>query len=254
MAAAHPGRPACRALCRWRSRGELAALSASVRRVLEGAAALAAVDRTIADTEALVGRLSDDEAAERLQMLFWLGVARWFTGSFEAARAPVERGLELARRTRQGLLAPSFVGLRAAVNLEVGLLDVAEEDANEALESALVSGNPHLAYWSTVGVAWIALARGRPEDAIAKAEAGRSLVGIRPWSQVGWTVAEARLALGDPQGALDALETHGGVNPGLWTLDRVRALEVLVRTLLELDRLPGRRRWSPSMRRRRRCS
>lgn len=199
--------------------------------------ALAAVERTIAEAEALVGGLSDDQAAERLQMLFWLGVARLFTGSFEAARAPTERGLELARRTGQGLLAPSFVGLRAAVNLEVGLLDVAEDDANEALESALVSGNPHLAYWSTVGVAWIALARGRPEDAIAKAEAGRNLVGIRPWSQVGWTLAEARLALGDPRGALDVLETHGGVNPGLWTLDRVRALEVLVRTLLALDRL-----------------
>src|SRR5687768_7481548 len=43
-----------------------------------------------------------------------------------------------------------------------------------------------------------------------------------PWSQVGWTVAEARLALGDPKGALEALETFGGVNPGLWTLDRLK--------------------------------
>jgi hypothetical protein len=35
-------------------------------------------------------------------------------------------------------------------------------------------------------------ARGWPENAIAKVEAGRNLVGIRPWSQVGCTLAEAR--------------------------------------------------------------
>jgi DNA-binding CsgD family transcriptional regulator len=200
-------------------------------------ASLAAVDRKIAHAEALVGALSDEQAAERLQMLFWLGVARWFTGSFDAARQPAERGLELARRTGQGLLAPSFVALRGGVNLEIGRLDAAEDDCNEALESALVSGNPHLAYWSSLGAAWIALARGRPEDAIAKAEAGRKLVGITPWSQVGWTVAEARLGLADARGALAVLEAHGGVNPGLWTLDRIRSLEVLVRVLLALDRV-----------------
>jgi DNA-binding CsgD family transcriptional regulator len=57
------------------------------------------------------------------------------------------------------------------------------------------------------------------------------------WSQVGWTVAEARLGLGDPGGALEALETFGGVNPGLWTLDRLKALDVLVRVMLVLGRV-----------------
>jgi DNA-binding CsgD family transcriptional regulator len=200
-------------------------------------AALAAVDRTIAGAEALVASLSDDQAAERLQMLFWLAVARWFTGSLEAALPPAERGLALARRTRQGLLAPSFLSLRGVIRFEIGLLDPAEDSMNEALESALVSGNPHLAFWASMAAAWLALARGRPEDAIAHAEAGRDLVGIRPWSQAGWTLAEARLALGDPRGALEALDAHGGVNPGLWTLDRVKASEVFVRVLLALDRL-----------------
>lgn len=203
----------------------------------EDAAALTAVDRKIGEAQALVGALSDEQVAERLQMLFWLGVARLFTGSFAAAAQAAERGLIIARRTRQGLLAPSFLGLRGFVNEELGNLDAADEDVDEALESALISGNDQLAYWSALVAAWIALARGRPEAALAHAETGWKLAGVVPWSQVGWTVAEARLSLGDLQGALRVLETFGGVNPGLWTLDRLKALDVLVRVLLALDRV-----------------
>jgi len=206
--------------------------------------ALAAVDRTIAEAEALVGALSDAEAAQRVQMLFWLSVARLFTGSFPAARRAAERGLVLARRTGQGLLAPSFVALRGFVDEEFGLLDTAEEAQNEALENALVSGNDHLAYWSALVAAWIALARGRPEVALAHADTGWKLAGVVPWSQVGWTVAEARLGLGDPRGALAVLDSFGGVNPGLWTLDRLRALDVLVRVLLALGRVEEAAAWA----------
>jgi DNA-binding CsgD family transcriptional regulator len=203
----------------------------------DDAAALAVVDRKIADAEALVEALPDEQAAERLQMLFWLGVAHLFTGSFAPAARAAERGLTIARQTGQGLLAPSFLGLCGFVSEERGDLDAADEAVDEALESALVSGNPHLAYWSALVAAWIALARGRPEAALSHAETGWKLAGVVPWSQVGWTVAEARLSLGDPQGALSVLETFGGVNPGLWTLDRLKALDVLVRVLIALDRV-----------------
>jgi DNA-binding CsgD family transcriptional regulator len=158
-------------------------------------------------------------------------------GRFEPAGSAADRGLALARRTGQGLLAPSFLGLRGFVNEELGRLDAAEQDEDEALESALLSGNDHLTYWTALVASWIALARGRTEAALAHAERGWKLAGVAPWSQVGWTVAEARLALGDPKGALEALETFGGVNPGLWTLDRLKALDVLVRVLLALDRV-----------------
>ncbi|HWC26849.1 MAG TPA: LuxR C-terminal-related transcriptional regulator, partial [Solirubrobacteraceae bacterium] len=203
----------------------------------DDAAALAAVDRKIAAAAALVRALPDERAAQRLQMLFWLGVAHLFTGDHASAGAAAERGLALARRTGQGLLAPSFLGLRGFVRSEVGRLDVAEEDVDEALESALVSGNDHLAYWAALVTAWIALARGEAETALEHAETGWRLAGVVPWSQVGWTVADARLALGDPRAALEVLETFGGVNPGLWTLDRLRALDVLVRVLLALGRV-----------------
>jgi DNA-binding CsgD family transcriptional regulator len=203
----------------------------------DDASALAAVDGKIREAQALVDALPDERAAERLQMLFWLGVAHCFTGAFAAAGRATERGLIIARRTRQGLFAPSFLTLRGFVREELGNLDAAEEDVDEALESALISGNDQLAYWSAVVAAWIALARGRPDAALSHAETGWKLTGVVPWSQVGWTVADARLSLGDPRGALQALETFGAVNPGLWSLDRLKALDVLVRALLALDRI-----------------
>jgi ATP/maltotriose-dependent transcriptional regulator MalT len=210
----------------------------------DDAAALAAVDAKIAHASALVDALPDERAAERLQMLFWLGVARLFTGSFEQAHVATERGLRLARSTRQGLLAPSFLGLRGFIHEEVGDLDRAERDVDESLESAILTGNGHLEYWTVLVAAWIALARGKAEAALSYGERGWELAGVVPWSQVGWTVAEARLALGDARRALDVLETFGGVNPGLWTLDRLKALDVLVRVLLALDRVEEAAEWA----------
>ena len=203
----------------------------------DDAAALATVDGKIREAQALVDTLPDERVAERLQMLFWLGVAHVFTGAFGAAGRATERGLAIARRTRQGLFAPSFLSLRGFVREELGDLEAAEEDVDEALESALISGNDQLAYWSALVSAWIALARGRPDAALSHAETGWKLTGVVPWSQVGWTVAEARLSLGDPRGALQVLETFGGLNPGLWSLDRLKALDVLVRVLLAVGRI-----------------
>ena len=75
-------------------------------------------------------------------MLFWLAVARVFTGRFEPARAAGRaRESRVARQSGQGLFAPAFVCLRGWVDAELGRLDAAEADEEEALESALLSGN-----------------------------------------------------------------------------------------------------------------
>ena len=123
------------------------------------------------------------------------------------------------------------------VDWEMGRAGSAEEDSEEALESALVSGNTHLAFWGSVVLARIALGRGRVEAALAHAQAAWDYVGVVPYSQAGFMLADARLAAGDPEGAAAALEAFGWVNPGLWTLDRLRAAEVAVRVLLALGRL-----------------
>ena len=199
--------------------------------------ALAAVDARIAHAQALVDALPDARAAERLQMLFWLSVAHTFTGGHGPARDAAERGLRVARASGQGLFAPAFVCVRGWIDAERGLLDAAEADEEEALESALLSGNVQVAYWTSVALSRIALARGDVETALGHAHAAWERIGVIEYSQAGYSAADAQLAAGDPAAACATLDTFGWVQPALWTLDRVKTCEVAVRTLLALDRV-----------------
>jgi DNA-binding CsgD family transcriptional regulator len=199
--------------------------------------ALAAVDAKIGAAGEMIEALPDDVVARRLSILISVFIAHAFTGDIDAASAAVERGLALARATGQGLFAPAFVAGRALVAEQQGRLDAAEAHCEEVLESAKLSGNVQVAFWGALGFSWIALARGDIEAALAHGQSGWELLGTRSYSQAGFTLADARLAAGDPQGAEAALETFGWVNPGLWTLDRVRAAEVAVRVLLALERV-----------------
>jgi len=210
----------------------------------EGPEALADVDARLVVAGRLVGALSDEQVAERLHMLLSLTLAHLSSGSPGPARAAAQRGLAIARRAGQGLLAPAFVCMRGFVAYELGELDAAQADAEEALEAALISGNVPVAYWASIQSSWVALARGRPDDAIARAEVARDTLGTHSGSQAGFTLADARLAAGDPRGALDALEGFGWVSPRLWTLDRVKAAEVAVRVLLALDRVDEADAWA----------
>ena len=206
--------------------------------------ALAAVDHKIAVAGALVDRLGDEQVAQRLMMLFWLAVARFFTGGFEPARAAAERGLRVARRSGQGLFAPAFVCLRGWVDVELGHLDAAEADEEEALESALLSRNDQVAYWTSIALCRTALARGRIDAALEHGQDAWDRLGVIEYSQAGYAVADARLAAGDAPGALAVLETFGWVHPGLWTLDRLKAVEVAVRVLLALGRVDEAEAWA----------
>ena len=210
----------------------------------EDADALAAVDRKIERAGALIDALPDSRAAERLQMLFWLSVARVFTGRFADARAAAERGVVVARASGQGLFAPAFVCLRGWVDAELGRLDAAEADEEEALESALLSGNVQVAYWTSIALSRIGLARGDVEAALAHGQAAWERIGVIEYSQAGYAVADARLAAGDVAGALAALEEFGWVQPALWTLDRLKASEIAVRALLAAGRVDEAATWA----------
>lgn len=221
----------------------IAADAAHCRLREDDPAALTAVDAKIADAGALIDALPDEELTKRLQAPFWLSVARYFTGSFAPARDVAERGLRVARQSGQGLYAPAYLALRGWIDCERGSLDAAEADAEEALESALLSGNAQVAYWSAIALSRTALARGRIEEALEHGQAAWDLLGVIEYSQAGYAVADARLAAGDPHGALAVLETFGWVNPGLWTLDRLKTLDVSVRVLLALGRVEEADAW-----------
>ena len=206
--------------------------------------AVAAVDRKVAEAGALIDALSDDQAAVHLDMLLTLAIVRLFSGDFPGARAAAQRGVTLARRTRQGLLTPAFVCVRGFVDQELGRLESAHADQEEALDSALLSGNVQVAYWASIESSVIALARGDIEAALEHGEVAWELLGTREYSQAGFVVADARLAAGDAGGARAALEAFGWVRPQMWTLDRVKAADVAVRVLLALGRLAEAATWA----------
>ena len=206
--------------------------------------AVEAVDRRIAEAGALVDALTDDEAAVHLDMLLTLAIARLFSGDFASARGAAERGVTLARRTRQGLLTPAFVCVRGFIDLELGRLGSAQADQEEALDSALLSGNVQVAYWASIESSVLALVRGDVEAALAHGQVAWELLGTREYSQAGFVVADARLAAGDAAGARAALEAFGWVRPQMWTLDRVKAADVAVRVLLALGRLDEAAAWA----------
>ncbi|MCM4076362.1 helix-turn-helix transcriptional regulator [Paractinoplanes hotanensis] len=197
----------------------------------------AAADERILRAAALVDALTEDQVAERLQMLLWLGVARAFTGDLTGAVADGDRGLVLARRTRQGLLAPSFLILRGYADEELGRLDACQVAAEEVLDNAIVSNNPQLGLWGAMVASRIALIQGRIDAALRHGEAAWAFCGVDPGSAAGWTLADARLSAGDLDGATAALDAFGWVGPGLWTRDRVRATDVGVRVLLALGQV-----------------
>ena len=206
--------------------------------------AVAAVDRRIAEAGALIDALSDEQIAPRLDMLLTLTITRLFTGDFPGAHAAAERGLALARRTRQGLLTPAFVCVRGFVDQELGRLESAQGDQDEALDSALLSGNVQVAYWASIESSVLALQRGEIEAALEHGQVAWDLLGMREYSQAGFVVADARLAAGDPAGARAALEAFGWVRRQMWTLDRVKAADVAVRVLLALGQLDEASAWA----------
>jgi ATP/maltotriose-dependent transcriptional regulator MalT len=195
-------------------------------------AALARTDRLLDEAEALVNALPDEVLVERLETLLPLATAELYGDRPTAPAA--ERGLRLARRAGQGFLASTFRSLLGYSAERSGQLESARDAANDAVESALISGNATIMWWGSQLAAWVAVAEGRASDAIADAEAAVDATRSESPSSAGWTLADARLASGDPSGALDALKSSGWVDPRLPPSDRLRALEVVVRAHLAL--------------------
>jgi DNA-binding CsgD family transcriptional regulator len=210
----------------------------------EAADALAAVDRRMTEAGALVDALSDEEVSARPRMLLALGIARLSDGSLVPTLAAAERGIALSRRMRHGLLTTAFMSLRGYVNYDLGRLDAAEEDEEEVLESALISGNVQVAYWASILLSRVALARGRVDAALKHGQDAWDRLGAIERSQAGFTVANARLAAGDPHGALAALDAFGWVTPELRRVNRLKSLEVAVRALLAVGRVEEAAAWA----------
>jgi ATP/maltotriose-dependent transcriptional regulator MalT len=205
-------------------------------------AAHARADGLLDEAEALVDALPDDALIERLETLLPLAIAQLYGD--RSATPAAERGLRLARRTAQGFLASTFSSLLGYAAERSGQLESAREAADDAVESALVSGNATIMWWGSQLSAWVAVAEGRASDALADAELAVEATGSDSPSSAGWTLADARLASGDPSGALEALASSGWIDPNLPPSDRLRALEVVVRAHLALGRREEAAEWA----------
>jgi DNA-binding CsgD family transcriptional regulator len=205
-------------------------------------AALSRAEGLLDHAEALVDALPDVALAEHLETLIWLTTAQLYLD--RSARLGAERGLRLARETGQGFLATAFMSLLGYAAERAGELDAARKAAEDAVESALVSGNATIMYWGSQLSAWVALAQGRTSDALADADVALDVIRAHPPFSAGWTLADARLASGDPSGALEALESNSWVDPRLPPTDRLRALEVIVRAHLALERSDEAAAWA----------
>ena len=201
-------------------------------------APLAAAEKSLDEAQALVDALSDEQLCDRLETLLWLSALQLYCDRAETAQS-AQRGLELARRSGQGLLATGFVALRGYAAERIGALELARDAAEETLESVLVSGNTTLEYWGAQLAAWVAVAQGRIDEALAQGEVAAERTREHPPASAGWTLAAAHLAAGDPDRALETIEEFGWVDARLSPLDRLRTLDVTVRSLLA-SRTAGR--------------
>jgi DNA-binding CsgD family transcriptional regulator len=205
-------------------------------------AALDGAEQLLDEAESLVDRLADEALAGDLETLLWLAAAQLYGD--RRAEVTAERGLRLGRQARQGFLITAFRSLLGYAAERSGDLESAKRAAEDAVESALVSGDTTIMYWGYQLSAWVALTQGRPADAAADAELALEAVRSHPPHSAGWTLADARLASGDPTGALEALESSGWVDSRLPSSDRMRALEVVVRTHLALERTDEAAEWA----------
>ncbi|MBD0282160.1 MAG: AAA family ATPase [Thermoleophilaceae bacterium] len=204
----------------------------------------AALDRAqsiLDEAEALVDALSDEALVARLEIMLWLATAQLY--SDRPAEASTERGLRLARRSGQGFLATAFTSLLGYAAERCGRLDLAHSSAEEAVESALVSGNATIMWWGSQLATWVALAQGRASEAIANAELAVEATRLQSPS-ARWTLADAQLASGDPHAALETLESSGWVDRELPPSDRLRALEMVVRVHLAVGRVEEAAEWA----------
>jgi ATP/maltotriose-dependent transcriptional regulator MalT len=205
-------------------------------------AAVAKAERLLDEAEALVDALPDEAVTGRLETLLSLATSQLF--SDRSAGPTAERGLRLARQSGQGFMASTFTSLLGYAAERSGDLNSARKQAEDAVDSALISGNATIMFWGSMLSAWVAIAQGRATDAVTDAELAVEATRSSPPSSAGWTLADARLASGDADGALEALASFGWVDPHLPPSDRLRALEVVVRVHLALGRREKAAEWA----------
>jgi DNA-binding NarL/FixJ family response regulator len=160
---------------------------------------------------ALVDALPDDELADRLDALTNLSAADLYLHRYADAASHANRGLELARSTGQGGVAPFLIPVLVTVLHTTGRVSEAADLLEEAVEVARLSGNVEALGWNLLSRGYVAVAAGDLELALTVAEESvdvtRDLDDRLVSTYARWVFGSALLETGDPGRAIEVLVT-----------------------------------------------
>jgi DNA-binding CsgD family transcriptional regulator len=189
-------------------------------------------ERALAESAALLERLTAAELATRLPALWMHARARRLLGHPRAALADLERGAELAARTGREIQLVA-IGVETALALiDLGRLPEALDAAADARERARLSGHPGRLAWAGCAEAAARLALGQPDlQLIDDSDPGLAGAGLP-----GWVRGATLTALGRPAEGAEAIRA---ALPRLLPADRPRANADLAEALGEWRDVAG---------------
>jgi DNA-binding CsgD family transcriptional regulator/tetratricopeptide (TPR) repeat protein len=205
---------------------------------------LVAGEAHLATATKLFGQATDDRLSTRWEGLSFTVLALWGYGHCSRTLEFAERGLKTARSVGGAELFGLLLTHRSMANLAMGNVHVAQTQAEEALESALLAPQSAGFAWAANARGWVALEREDYDVTFAECErAIETSARVSPTFNCTFAslvIAEASLACGDPQRARDSL-TRG--LPNLHVTECTWGLRLLVEAELALGHHHAARGW-----------
>lgn len=200
------------------------------------------------ESAAIVDGLPDADWAGALQSICFLGWAEYCVGRPLDAERHMRRALDVAAATGQQHLSAAMLIVQAMSNLALGRLAPATEQAENAIDTSLLSANQLFLTWALTVRCMVEIEAGSPASAVGFGlKAVQAGVESRsPWSSVATLyLAEARLAAGEPEQSRKEL-LAGQSTPLLppFPFYAVHAYELLTRAELELGLADAAGRWA----------
>jgi DNA-binding CsgD family transcriptional regulator/tetratricopeptide (TPR) repeat protein len=196
----------------------------------------------LAEAEALVTSMADEDLARGLDAAAWLAGAELYLDRFAQADAHATRALTVGRATGQGELYLILVQILGRVWFVRGKLTEAADLLDGGTEAARLFGNTQALVWNLFNRSAVALASGDMALALSSAEESVDLgADLDPGFHSAWAavrLAAVRLASGQPEDGVELLLGSAGgeelkLVPGS---ARAYCLELLTRTWLGLGR------------------
>ncbi len=160
---------------------------------------------------ALVDSLPDDQLAAHLDALTNMSAADLYLHRYADAAAHADRGLQLARDTGQGEVAPFLIPVLVTVLHMTGRIAEAADLVDEAVEAARLSGNEEALGWNLLSRGYVAVAAGDLELALSVAQESvdvtRKLDDRLVSTFARWALASALLEKGEAARAIEVLVT-----------------------------------------------